>query len=575
MPQKESGTKFFLNKAYLLIIAAWLITVSFIIDNYWSENSTIENVHKQVEKYIGDFEVDFNNAADEIKKHRLVSSQLFLSKKNNFLFLYRQSGNDKYLVHWSTQVILPPDSIIYATNNLGFMQMANGYYVWKKKIIENNTLIGLLPIKWNYFIQNEYLKNTFAIGSKIENGYDLDFKNGDINVHSKNNISLFFIKKKGIDTIKNNTTISVLLRLSALLVLFIFIHIWAVKIYRSYNLLYAGIFLFTMLLLLRWLSYLYPIPLNFRQFELFDPTIYSTNSIHKSLGDLLINVLLALWGLLFICFNIDSHKVKIKISNAFKWVLTVGLSVFLLTTCFILSSIIKSMIADSQVSFDVVNFFTLNGYSAVGFFIFCLIAIIFFALTQIVLYILKNKFLVNNINLLLIVAVLGMIYLTVKINFSTGIFELMVLVWFIVYLFLQTQKIVTSSYTNIKSTQLIFWYFLFSISITYLIVVENSKKELNKRTHYAETLATKADPTSEVLINTMLTDFKNSFLSKNFEKFKTQNLNLKFKDSLINGNFTGYTNKYDTKIYTFDARENGLFNTDSTTINELNVILNT
>jgi hypothetical protein len=66
--QKKAGIKFLLSKAYLLIIAAWLITVSFIIDNYWSKNSTVENVHKQVEKYIGDFELNFNNTADEIKK---------------------------------------------------------------------------------------------------------------------------------------------------------------------------------------------------------------------------------------------------------------------------------------------------------------------------------------------------------------------------------------------------------------------------------------------------------------------------------------------------------------------------
>jgi two-component system nitrogen regulation sensor histidine kinase NtrY len=580
--QTKSTFKYLLSKAYLLIIAAWLITMSFIIDNYWSRNSTIENVHKQVEKYIGDFETHFNNAADELKKQgndwvkRPVNFEYTsLLKQNDFLFLYQHSGTDKYLIHWNTQIILPTDSVINNTSNLGFMQMANGYYVWKKQTFENATLIGLLPIKWNYFIQNEYLKNSFAFGKKIENGYELDFTNGDVNIHSKDNVSLFFIKKKSVDTINNNTPMSVLLRLVAVLLFFAFIHLMALHLHRKYNLLFAGVFLFSILLLLRWLSYFYPIPLNFRQFELFDPSIYSTNSIHKSLGDLLINVLLTLWVLLFIWFTIDTHKLKIKLTALYKWIFTVALCGLLLAFCFIISSIIKSMIADSQVSFDVVNFFTLNVYSAVGFFIFCLLAIIFFALTQIILYIVKTNFAIKNIYPLLIVAILGMIYLTVKINFSTGIFGLIVLVWLLLYLVLQTQKIISPSYSNVKSTQLIFWYFLFSVSITYLIVVENSIKELDKRTHYAETLATKADPTSEVLINTMLTDFKNSFLSKNFEKFKDPILNIKLKDSLVNGNFTGYTNKYDTKIYTFNANETGLFNTDSTTINELNVILNT
>ena len=41
----------------------------------------------------------------------------------------------------------------------------------------------------------------------------------------------------------------------------------------------------------------------------------------------------------------------------------------------------------------------------------------------------------------------------------------------------------------------------------------------------------------------------------------------------MNANFTGYLNKYDTKIFTFDANEKPLFNADSATFNVLNTIL--
>ncbi len=44
---------------------------------------------------------------------------------------------------------------------------------------------------------------------------------------------------------------------------------------------------------------------------------------------------------------------------------------------------------------------------------------------------------------------------------------------------------------------------------------------------------------------------------------------------MVNENFLGYLNKYDTRIYTFDAKENPLFNEDSTTFNTLNTVIET
>ena len=76
-------------------------------------------------------------------------------------------------------------------------------------------------------------------------------------------------------------------------------------------------------------------------------------------------------------------------------------------------------------------------------------------------------------------------------------------------------------------------------------------------------------------MNTMLTDFRADYLADNFYRFKQQSSNHYFKDSLINNNFSGYTNKYDTKILSFDEKELPLYNTELTTYNQLNTILNT
>ncbi|MBC7866194.1 MAG: HAMP domain-containing histidine kinase, partial [Gloeobacteraceae cyanobacterium ES-bin-316] len=93
--------------------------------------------------------------------------------------------------------------------------------------------------------------------------------------------------------------------------------------------------------------------------------------------------------------------------------------------------------------------------------------------------------------------------------------------------------------------------------------------------HYAEVLATKTDPASESMLNSMLTDFRLDFLSGNFNRLKNELSNRFLKDSLINNNFSGYTNRYDTRIYSYDENENPLFNDDNASYNQLNTILNT
>ncbi|MFK5047870.1 hypothetical protein ACI4CD_29610, partial [Klebsiella pneumoniae] len=79
-----------------------------------------------------------------------------------------------------------------------------------------------------------------------------------------------------------------------------------------------------------------------------------------------------------------------------------------------------------------------------------------------------------------------------------------------------------------------------------------------------EKLAIQADPSGENLLNIAATNFSNNFLVNNFNRFNENEYVNKFiKDSLINQNFSGYLNKFDTRIYTFDSLFHPLFNEDS------------
>ncbi len=572
------------KNSYLLIIAAWLITISFIIDNYWSDNSSVNTVQNSIETYIHQHEKDFGKLCTDTALLNKLSKknydESFLKKytqKKYFFYLYKINETGQYAsIFWSTQAVQPTAALVQNNDSSGFVLLQNGYYLWKKINLQNEIAIALIPIKWNYVVTNEYLKNAFEIGQGIESNYDISLEEGATAVRDLNGKKLFYLFKKPGTIIPKNNIVSVWLRIVAALFTLLFIHFCSVYIAIHNRLWKAALFLITIVFGLRLLTYNLPIPLNLRQFELFNPSVYGSNAILRSLGDLLINAVLFVWIILFIRHQLQERKFKTHSKFfAAKWFFLFIVAIIFLATTFICGNILRSMVADSQISFDVINFFTLNIYSIVGFIVLCCIAIGYFLLGQILLYLLQPMFPKNFIALYIFVSVAGLIYLTIGFNVAIVTFELYLLAWLIVYLVLLNSRRLALLTTRLSSSLLIFWLFFFSLSIMLVIVNENNIKELHNRKHYAETLSTKADPSSETLMNTVLTDFRNESIAPNFYKFKKDSTNQLFKDSLVNSNFSNYNNKYDTKVYTFDANEKPLFNKDSSNFNALNTILNT
>jgi two-component system, NtrC family, nitrogen regulation sensor histidine kinase NtrY len=185
--------QFLLRNSYLLVTAAWLVTISFIIDNYLSGNASPKTVGKNVMAHLAEQEYDFDEiAADSGLLYKLVNHEVEeeflrqLSEKKYFLFLYTQNSVGTYnLVFWSTQVIDPLGSIAIMQGKSGFIQLSNGYYVWRKAAYMDITAIALIPIKWNYAVTNEYLKNSFTIGHNIEQAYSISQDENYISIKAK------------------------------------------------------------------------------------------------------------------------------------------------------------------------------------------------------------------------------------------------------------------------------------------------------------------------------------------------------------------------------------------------------
>src|SRR4030095_8647148 len=88
----------------------------------------------------------------------------------------------------------------------------------------------------------------------------------------------------------------------------VYLHFIAVQITHKKGF-FAGIFFLVLVLaLLRILIYALPGIFYFRQFQLFDPSIYAANWFNASLGDLLLNAVIFCWVVVFAWFNIDASR---------------------------------------------------------------------------------------------------------------------------------------------------------------------------------------------------------------------------------------------------------------------------
>ena len=131
----------FFKNSYLLIIAACLVAFSFIIDKYWSGNSTVEAINKNIETHIQQQEKDFEKILQDTGLIRKIDDNNFdeeLLKKitDKPYFIYRYFVNDiglKQLIFWNTQTVLPTEEILSKADSTGFIKLLNGYYVWHKK----------------------------------------------------------------------------------------------------------------------------------------------------------------------------------------------------------------------------------------------------------------------------------------------------------------------------------------------------------------------------------------------------------------------------------------------------------
>jgi signal transduction histidine kinase len=563
------------------------LLLSLFTNRYLRIQPSINYQQKQLQSYIWEQEKD----AQQLLKDTALLRKLVLNtesidefkrvyNKKYGLFLFAETISESQdMLFWNNQKIVPPEADFSLKDSAIFQKLPNGYYVVIKNTLRfsgmsNNILsYTLIPVLSKFYLEGPLLQTQFAHDKEAVNKIAIT-EPGTVTPYPIKGLdgkTLFHIKRLAHSHgVTDNVTI--ILRLLALLLLLVFLQLTAEDIARKKGSLKGIVFLLLLLVACRAIMYMFPGIFSFRQFQLFDPTIYANNWLNRSLGDLLINAIILCWLVLFTWDQLYSRKrLPALVMGKARYAFGTLAVFFLILSTFQLATVVHSLVADSKVSFNVSDFFSLDLYSVFGFIILAIISVTYYYFSRL-LYQWIFQIFQNHLYVYFAIAIIGLFFLTLRGGHQLVLFELPVLLWLVVYTLLLSQQHFVINRLRVTVAGVLFWIFVFSASLAVLILQGNHDNEAMQRKAIAKKLDIRTDPSSEITLSINLAYIDNRFLSNNFERFKDPDENRIFRDSLLAENIKSYY-RYDTKIYVFDKNNQQVNNDDTRSFADLNTIL--
>lgn len=582
----------FLGKYTILVLSVLLFVLSFVFNKLYSDQSSVKLEVSRAESYLREHQSDFSSFLKDTQRIRHLMKRKETLKEFDhitsrpygiFLFSINEFG-DITMNFWSDHLVVPDDDMVSMQDGEYFQKLSNGWYYVLKETLENIqsservVALALVPVRSEFFIETDYLQEKFVYSDMADKRVELNEGPTNYPVKTPLGKSLFYLEKKKIGAVPYNDDLTIFLRFGGVLLFLVFIHLLAETIARQKNV-WAGIgFLLLTLFALRFISYQYPQILNLRQFDFFDPQIYGSNAIQRSLGDLLINAALFCWIVLFTRAKLRRYKDPLSgLPVWLKWFAGILSLCLLIYSTFVLATVIRSLIADSKISFDVTNFFSLDQYTVAGFALLACLSLTYYYFSQILYRFILPLFANRSIPIYFFIGTVGLFYLTYltfQSNNPDVLFYLPVLLWLLGYTWLVNRSGLLFRNIRINITGTLTWIFIFSVSVSAIMFTEIRKAEWEKRERMAEKLAVRTDPGSERMMSIAIKYLDNDFFTDNFYRFRDPDDGKYVRDSIIADNYAGYLNKYDTRIYVYDSSGRSLNNEDATSYESLNTILN-
>jgi len=506
----------------------------------------IENKLHYKESYVEKITSDI---ATNIRQSKAIPFNILAEKYNSKLF--SEKGIDIFvykndtLQFWSDNSIPINDNFYNAYENDSYIRLLNGNYIIKKSYEHPYTIISLILIKTEYKYNNDYLINRFQKDFDIPDDFSISENINEQNIHNKKGKFLFSInstfqiEKKYKE---RNAIISGVFYLFTFILLLLFLY----KLYKALMLRYKQKTLTSLFIIaivfLRALMFYFKIPNVVYSMTLFGPTIYATSDFLPSFGDFIINIVLFAFIAIFLFKNYTILQQKLFFNKRWLFTFAVFLSLLPLFFSNITVYLIRSLIINSNISFNINNIFELTTFSYIGFILIGLILFSFFIIIEKV-----SRFLIYRLvdfkSFIIALLISSLIYVFICYMFF-NLDLLMFLPFLAIYIIAAYNLAKYNRTINVSTITIYLIVFTFFTNV--VLYKNNDYKEKEKRKTIALRLSKKGDPIGEYLFNEINNKIKEDKRIINcLKKYPYDEIDI---EKIFQNYFTGYWAKYDLQI---------------------------
>ena len=541
------------NVRQIAFMAIIFLFLSIILNSYFSSTSYNELLYKRFQiRFVSEqneLDLRLDNLSDLLQTEPLNSVMAkkvkefrdLAKNRDIYFFVYR---NDSMML-WSDNRIIEAEILPAIAQDNKLLQLTNGWFYNQTRTVGNYRIIGLLLIKNNYSIQNNYLANTFnpifsfpnevIIKSNVKNDYVI-YTND-----KKPAFSLLFNSNPKLT--KWQLTILVLLfSISFALILLLYRRLVCQQKTIGIKLIFllgGGLILVLLKLLMSILKF----PDFLYKISLFQPAHFSLPNILPSLGDLFIFSII--FYIIFYCVYTEfNFNITLIVKNLYiKTIIRVFVIVLVLIYFLFANNLFEKIIFNSSNGFNLHEFFNVGYLPVFGLLSFTFLFGIFIFFVD---YSVKSFF--ANVSqkyawtIFAVTTIVCLIlYYIISHNFDWVTFFLLISTLFLIIKVKQKNK------GKFHYGQIIFLVFVFSLYSVYIIYHINNTKSISEKKILAATLSLEHDPVAEYL----MTDLNVSLLEDSI--IKTRVLKEKIDYPWIikyirKKYFNGYWERYEMQI---------------------------
>lgn len=495
-----------------------------------------------------------------------------LAKKPFYIYAFK---GDYLLQFWNNNTVVGTCNETFPNENKNGLYRYNGTFykqcLHPSFLKDDEHLVVLFPLRYRYSIQNDYLQSYFAAADYIPfstSSSDEQLPNG-YPVLKSDNTPFFYLYFQTDDLPDHIPDVGLnVFFITALLSSSLWLHLLAVSLARNGKRFSAIALVAAAIAIILAVAYKYGAPFHLNETALFSKGLFSTSLFIPSLALLLIVLFCLLWLLLFVVRN---TQVPFKKSGyTFINLAASVIGVLLLSACAVVPvNLIRNLVLDSQLSFDVTDLNAINSFTFVGLFtvvlvLCCNTLIIYCCNLQL------NQLLPKRIvKYVLVAASLWIGYMLIKPTaacqyyFVVSIFAFL----FAFDFFYEGKRI------KIFSPEIFVAAILIAILATSLLYHFNSFKKKTDERAFAEKVVRQRDEMMEYLFCGIADSLQRDPLVRSYLEMPSRDNRSYVDEHIATRYLRGQLNRYQATFYFFNREGHAVYNADTLQLHTIDTLL--